>query len=437
MSKLAALVAKAKSDPIGTAKDLLPLMQQAFPNLGITQFTAHLEATSLNSVNGIINTAKGDLFIKAHAEEGEEVTLENSEYYRAKVLAETGWPEITPEFQSTAPGMQFVIYKVIDGKPTVFRFCGEQDERFLAKGKYDDAVVNRLLRSEAEYLDTGTAITLKTLEPGSAESEKASLHQLFSHRLISVNGSTPRVGLFYEGKTVVLPDGAAIPFNDLARKKWIINGWECPLTLAEIIALSKKQLASNAMAAQPTAITHGDDHFGNIFDLNGKFVAFDPAFAGRHPVLLGMIKHVMHNTLLHPLWYYEPAKVLNKLKLDAVVEDDTVRLTHNAGAVLTSPLRDALFDLQAKHTWHPVLEALDKKGWLWDGWQDFVRCAAFCCPFLAINMIDAERGGNDNRLPLFNLAMCLQTFQSADALIPSRLLGLETASSLEIKSLHS
>jgi hypothetical protein len=176
------------------------------------------------------------------------------------------------------------------------------------------------------------------------------------------------------------------------------------------------------MAAQPTAITHGDDHFGNIFDINGKFVAFDPAFAGRHPVLLGMIKHVMHNTLLHPLWYYEPAKVLNKIKIDAVVNGNTVRLTHNAGSVLTSPLRDAMFDLQAKHTWHPVLEELDKRGWLWNGWQDFVRCAAFCCPFLAINMINAERG--DSRLPLFNLAMCLQVFQSADTLMPTRLLRL-------------
>ncbi|HVY12258.1 MAG TPA: hypothetical protein VHB73_01680, partial [Alphaproteobacteria bacterium] len=210
-------------------------------------------------------------------------------------------------------------------------------------------------------------------------------------------------------------------------KRWVVNGVEFAAPLAEIIALSKKLLHPASMAMQPTAFSHGDDHNGNKFLIDGEFITFDPAFAGRHPALLAIMKGAMHNGPLHPFWYYEPERVIGRLKIDFNI-GARIEITHNGAEILASNLREQIFALHARHAWHPLLNELSKRGWLWEGWQDFVRAAAFCCPFLALNMIDpARRAGPGGpllpgTLPLFNLAQCVRLFHTAsEILIPENL----------------
>ncbi|MBI3419090.1 MAG: hypothetical protein HY053_03030 [Proteobacteria bacterium] len=416
MSTLATLVREAKTDPQGTAKKLLPLLQEIFPARGLTACAINTGSkVSLNSVNGTLQAEDGGhYFFKFHAEEGEEQSLADREYYQAKLLNDLRWPVITPLEVSTAPGRQCLLYEEISAA-TAYALFGAEDSQYLETKKYS-SLREVLLRAEENYLKKTTAIVLGALQPGSTASQEAPLHQLFGHRLFGTNGATPRLDLFYTGKPVALPDGKTIGFDELAGLRWVVNGREFPHTLAEIIVLCKKLLNPSAMAAQPTAISHGDDHNGNKFLVQGAFTAFDPAFAGRHPVLLSMIKSAMHNAPLHPFWYYEPERVIGKINVDFKISAGKIELHHNGTEILKSPIREEALALYAKHAWHPVLQELENKNLLWNGWRDFVRAAGFCCPFLALNMIDPQRRPAPGvpllplKLPLFNLAQCLGVF---------------------------
>jgi hypothetical protein len=216
--------------------------------------------------------------------------------------------------------------------------------------------------------------------------------------------------LFYTGKSVMLPDGSKVVFEEIAAKKWFVNGREMPHTLAEIIALSKKHLAVASLIKGPTVISHGDDHNGNKFFADGEFITFDPAFAGRHPVLLAPIKGTMHNGPLHPFWYYKPGRVHDLIEAKFSVNPDRIEVTHNADKILATPLREQLIALYMKYTWKPLLDQLAQKSMLPEDWRITVKCAAFCCPFLAMNMIDAGRLPEHPRLSLFNLMKCVEAF---------------------------
>ncbi|NDE90705.1 MAG: hypothetical protein EB059_06155 [Alphaproteobacteria bacterium] len=412
MSNLATLVTKAKTDPASATAEVSAFLKTNFPDLGITDCTINTGSkVSLNSVNGIITTQTGErLFYKFHAEEGEQESLTAAEYYRAKILADEGWPVIMARAVSTLPGQQCVIYPEITAS-TAYDLYGAQDAVFLQTGAYDEQQKAVLLNAETDYLKKTTAIILKTLQPGDAKNADASLHQLFSHRLHSVNNTTPRIDLFYTDHPVILPNGSTINFDELAQKKFVINGVAYPTTLADIIAKSKQHLHNESMANQPSCISHGDDHNGNKFLIDDQFVTFDPAFGGRHPVLLGIIKGLMHNGPLHPFWYYEPERVHDQLKVDMNIDSDTIYVTHNADKVLHSPIRDAVVKLHQDLVWKPIIAHLQEHNALPQDWEIFARCAAFCCPFLAVNMIKADRAAQA-QLSIFNLAQCVGTFHT-------------------------
>lgn len=407
------LVKLAKTDYRQAEAALLPFLQKLFPQLQITTCAInHGSKVALNSVNGFLDTQAGrKLFFKFHAEEGEQASLENAEYYRAEMLEKFGWPVISPCGKSTTPGMQCVIYDRIDA-PTAYDVCGALDAGYLKTGAYDPALYARVLKAEEAYLRRTTAIMIDNLAPPAPESAAAPLHQLFSHRLHSVGGAVPRLKLFYEGQTVTLPDGTPMPFDDLAKLRWAINGQTMPHTLADIIAASKKDLHAETAAVQATTVSHGDDHNGNKFLIGGTFTTFDPAFAGRHPALLAPIKATLHNALLHPFWYYEPERVHDALEVGFRMEDDALHITHNGETVLKSPLRAAILALHQELVWQPLLVALKARGWLPDTADDFLRAAAFCCPFLALNMIDAGRLSRKPQLALFNLAQCVALYHA-------------------------
>jgi hypothetical protein len=175
--------------------------------------------SSLNSLNGLVDTADGRrFFFKFHQEEGEEGTVE--EYYRAELLQRAGLPVDMPAMISRKPGHQILLY--------AFRH-----DRHLAatcldiERTGDERDVGRLLRLQ-EALDRKTgAVYSATLHAASlAESRAEAIHQLFHNRLCDPGNETRltgRVARFYLGRTVELP-GTALPFVDFAALRWRING---------------------------------------------------------------------------------------------------------------------------------------------------------------------------------------------------------------------
>jgi hypothetical protein len=415
MTSLANLVKDAKQTPEAAERELLPILREVFPELGVAKLAINTGSeVSLNSINGILTTKDNRrLFFKFHAEEGETQSLVGGEYYRAELLADLGWNVIKPIAVSTKPGRQCLVYEE-RRDPTAYDVFGEQDDFFLRTGKYDDGTVKSLLAAEEEYLKKATEIMIRTLEPAAPETAKAPLFQLFSHRLIGAGGAVPRVDLFYTGKQVTLPDGKQIAFEDIALRKWVVNGREMPETLAAILALAKKYLAVEELIKGPAVISHGDDHNGNKFFSGGEFIAFDPAFAGRHPALLAPIKGTMHNGPLHPFWYYKPARVQGLFKVSCSIGAERLEVTHNADKILASPLREQIVRLHIDYAWRPLLQELQRRELLHDNWRMIVKCAAFCCPFLAVNMIDAGRLPAYPQLSVFNLLKCVEAFHAAE-----------------------
>lgn len=411
---LAELVHAAKTAPDRAESQLQAMLRDIFPawaQLSDCRINRGSKV-SLNSVNGTFTAGGKDYFFKFHAEEGEQQSLQATEYYRARLLQEQGWPVVQPVMASTVPGRQCVVYEKI-AAPTAYDLTAQLDVQFLLHGEYDANLLQRVLQAETEYLQHTTAVMLQSLEPPglTPEPEQSPLHQLFSHRLTGVNGATPRLDLFYSGRCVTMPDGSVRPFNELATRRWVINGVAHPQCLNEAIALARNLLAPVRAAEQASVVGHGDDHNGNKFLIGDAFVAFDPAFAGRHPALLAPIKATLHNCLLHPLWYYEPEQVQNRLQVTCAIQDETVIVTHNAAAILHSPLRQALRKLHRERVWLPLRDALQARGWLPQDTADYLRCAAFCCPFLAVNMLDAMRAPQP-QLSIFNLAQCLAIFHA-------------------------
>jgi len=411
MSALEQLVKDAKQTPAEAERALLPLLREVFPDLNIATIAINAGSeVSLNSINGILTTDKSRrLFFKFHAEEGETQSLIGGEYYRAGLLDKLGCKVTKPVAVSTKPGKQCLVYEERHD-PLAYDVFGEQDDVYMRTGTYDDGVVNSLLAAEEKYLRHAAGIMKDTLEPASPDTAKATLLQLFSHRLNSANGAVPRVDLFYTGKPVTLPDGSTAVFEDIAAKKWIVNGRDMPQSLAEIIAFSKKHLSVEELIKGPTVISHGDDHNGNKFFAGTEFITFDPAFAGRHPALLAPIKGTMHNGPLHPFWYYKPGRVHDLIEADFSIKPDRIEVTHNGDKVLDAPVRKKLIAMQIELAWKPLLAELKAKNLLPENWRTTVQCAAFGCPFLAVNMIDAARLPEHPKLSLFNLSKCVEAF---------------------------
>lgn len=410
---LAEIMGLAKSNVEQASQYILNFVQEKFSDLKIVAVQINQSKISLNSVNGLLTDAGSQqYFFKFHAEEGETKTMRN-EYYQGQELMRAGLPVIKPLFESTVPGNQFLIYENITA-PTAFEEFGRLEEGYGKNNMYDVAKETELLGAERCLLEEVAAVQKSTLEEVSAtQMVDAPLYQLFYRRLVSSGGETPRVDLYYTGKQFDLPDGTKVEFGTIAGKTWVINGRHYNETLDEIIERAKELLSPLRTETMPTVIGHGDDHNGNKFLIDGKFVFFDPAFAGRQPALLSSIKATAHNTFLHPHWLYESERLPNVgLEFDWKIDDSTITVNSNWGMKEQSPIRQKLLELQANVVWRPLIAELRERKLLSPDWREYIRKALFCCPFLVYNLLDRKK--YSPTATLLALSKCVELGSSAD-----------------------
>jgi hypothetical protein len=390
----------AKVDPLAAERLVLEYIKKVNPALGAKTISIQQSKLSLNSVNGFVVTQNRTYFFKFHSEAGEEQSLADSEYYNANLLAELGLPMVKPVYVNREPGSQFVLYEKIEA-PTAFELCEKGEvEKFL---KAERVLCRKIIRA---YLKSLARV-------GADENARSSLNQLFFSRLVASKPSISRLEAYYLGANVTLPDGAKIPFKNLMKMHWTVNGTQYGETLGEIIANSKALLDPRKEKLVPTVVGHGDDHNGNKFFVNGKFILFDPAFAGRQPALLSFVKATVHNTFLHPDWLYDPKKLEGKLEMSVSADGKNINITHNWELNRVAPTRLRILELYATEVWIPLLSEMKRRGWLPSYWKEYLRAAFFCCPFLVKNLIDPKV--YMPRQSLLALAKCVELGSPGEA----------------------
>lgn len=328
-------------------------------------------AVSLNSINGFLTTEEGEkLFFKTHIEPQSII----HEYYNSTILAEAGYPIIQPIFSSTEWGKQLLIYKFFD-LPSLFNVIDEIE----TNKRHDIAVIVKIQQQADDKLWEIYSKTLQTL--ATEEQANAPINQLFYHRLTG-----GRFIDFYQDKVINLP-GQTFNFNDLAKLTWSINGVIFKDSLGDLVA-SAIGLLSPSSANKAAIVGHGDAHNGNIFydQASAELVYFDPAFAGVHSPFLDLAKPLFHNVFAR--WMYFPNEVAENITIHWEIQDNTLVVDHN---FIPSQVRIANLRSKLERVLKPLLKELKLKN-LWDdNWQDYLKSALFCCPFLTMNLGDANK----------------------------------------------
>lgn len=368
---------------------LADFLKEKFKDLSVKPSSVKIgrDAISLNSVNGNFEDANGEkYFFKFHLEEKESETL--SEYYRAELLANAGYPTEMPVLISRDVGEQILIYPYVEYE-RLFDVC-ERNENAGAEE------ANCIIEAQAALDRLSAEKCIATLHMAEQKDYAAqALLQLFYWRLVDKqpDGSHRQEGgrhrSFYIGQNFSFPNGLELSYDDLANLTWNINGVAYDMTLAQAFEKAFQTLSPDAISAYPACTAHGDAHNGNIWvkkDENGALSLsyFDPAFAGEHVhALLAEVKPVFHNIFAHPDWLYNAAKADSDLNVSAEVKGNTLYVRHNWAL---PPLRAKFLELKQDLFWIPVLRELKNRQCLPENWQDFVRSALFCCPALVMNL---------------------------------------------------
>jgi hypothetical protein len=354
--------------PAANAK-MLEFLQQSDLPYDVASVIVRPLAVSLNSINGFITTKFGQkLFFKTHIEPQSII----SEYYNAEILADAGYLVIQPLYGSTTYGKQLLIYEFFDA-PSLFDVL-----RQIETGDRQDGAKIVAIQEQADQeLSAIYAKTLLLLS--AAEHQAAPIHQLFYHRLTGGRHAT-----FYEGQDVALPH-KTIPFSELAQWRWQINGSDYPDSLAEI-GQQAIELLNPSQRPVWSVVGHGDAHNGNVFLEQDRLIYFDPAFAGRHGVLLDLTKPLFHNVFA--TWMYFPQAVAKQLHISWELENGKIIVTHDF-----QPIPERVKTLQSKLqlVLKPLLQQLKSSGNLDADWRAYLKAALFCCPFLTMNLRDPAK----------------------------------------------
>ena len=368
----------------------------------IKNLSIRRDGISLNSVNGIFeNGDNKKYFFKFHLEENETATID--EYYKAELLAKTGYPVELPVFVSRDVGEQILIYPYVEYE-RLFDVCRRLDHETTELTAPIVAAQEKMDKLSAEKC-------IQTLSMGNREDYSAEpILQLFYWRLVDkkvdgVNLPGGRWKNFYLAKDFVFPN-LQIPYSELIKLKWNINGALYPVAFGDAFEKARDLLAPGNITEYAACTAHGDAHNGNVWVKGSKqnsveFSYFDPAFAGEKiPVLLSEIKSTFHNILAHPDWLYNPADADKNLSVSAEITEGVLYVRHNWAL---SPLREKFLLSKKNNFWMPVLRELQKREWLPPRWEDFIRMALFCCPTLVMNLRAGEGNPQNVHTPKTSL----------------------------------
>lgn len=361
-------------------------------------------AVSLNSINGFITKEDGEkLFFKTHIEPQSII----HEYYNSSILAEAGYPVIQPIFSSTEWGKQLLIYKYFDF-PSLFDVARDIETNKREDGDkivaIQEAADDRLWEIYRASMENLTA----------AEHKSVPVHQLFFHRLTG-----GRFNQFYQGTEILLP-GEAIQFEPLSKLKWKINGREYEDTIGELVQRAIALLNPEVSSDIPSIVGHGDAHNGNVFldEAEGELIYFDPAFAGRHSPFLDLTKPLFHN--VWAIWMYFPKEIARELSINWQIRDNTIVVEHD---FKPSPVRVGFLRSKIRRVLKPLLGELKSRNWLSPEWQEYLKLALFCCPFLTMNLSDRQKFPPE--ITLLGLAMSVEmgsnSLGNADSLLDAEL----------------
>lgn len=346
-------------------------------------------AVSLNSFNGFMSLADGRrLFFKTHTEPDSVI----GEYYNAEMLARAGYPVIQPIFSSTENEKQFLVYEVIDD-PSVF------DLAWAIENGHSDALPKLTTAQHAADDQLLELYQHNLVDQTAEEAARAPIHQLFYHRLTG-----GRLARFYADDVVMALPGANMPIQDVLRARWTINGQQYAVSLRELIDNAIRLL--NPAQAGVSVIGHGDAHNGNVFFRKttcggDTLVYFDPAFAGRHHPLLDLTKPLFHNVFA--MWMYFPREKQAQTHISFTRAGDRWYIEHDYEL---HSVREMFLRSKVERVLNPILGELRANGWLRADWRLYLKAALFCCPFLTMNLADANKFPPE--ISLLGLAMAVE-----------------------------
>lgn len=351
--------------------------------LPVSRVTLNYDWTSLNSLNGTVDTGEGSYFFKLHHEEGEEATV--SEYYRGELLKRHGYDVDVPLKLCREPGRQILLYPVrrevtlAAALLAMERGGDTADAGAIVKAQRDlDAKIGRI------YLRT-----LHRVDQSAVEAEP--IHQLFHSRLCDVD--RPRVlggraARFYFERNVPVA-GTHVGWEEFSQLRWTVNGISYRDSLDEIFRNALHLLAPAALVPFGQVVAHGDAHNANVWlerhDGETRLVMFDPAFAGEHvPSILAEVKATFHNIFAHPFWLYHPLEAERRFTVVARRRGKNIEIEHDWR--LERWRRDFL-DAKRDLVWRPLLAAMKANGMLPSTWRQTLRAGFFACPTLVLNLL--------------------------------------------------
>lgn len=359
------------------AEKLLSLWFTRQMNLLVESVRLTPRAVSLNSFNGFFRNGGEEYFFKTHVE---ELGVLN-EYYHADLLDQAGYNIVRPLQLLREKERQMVIYPVVQW-PVIFDLMRAiETEQSLPEG-IDEHTLIEAERAECRRL---RAIYVQTFER-ERDTSGSPIHQLFWHRLAG-----GRFQQFYVGRDISLPGEnkpERLMFEQIEQRQWIINGVEYERTLGELIEDGKRVL--EPLRFTTAIVGHGDAHFGNVFlegtGGDGRYLYFDPAFAGHHSPLLDIVKPLFHNVFA--MWMYFPEQIEQSLSLNVKLAGTHIIVEHNYHL---TPVRQALLQVKQEELLRPLLTELRERQALPEDWQEIINLALMCCPLLTVDLFDQSK----------------------------------------------
>lgn len=381
-------------------------VSRAFPGMKVLNVIPTNTAAALNSVSGVITLQFSDLpprtvFGKIHVEPDTNSINPlgaKKEYEMAGMLADAGWPVLTPLTKSDNPDYPLLLYPVIEEEPLFDKL-----ERSYLSG---DVQINET-ELDALFLynkKIGEKEAAKVRVGTKQEAIDAPVQTLLLKRFEQGG----RIDQRYTTDTVFNLPGLeeSITWGDLLDKKWNINGRDYDVTLRQIIDQARKSLAFEGEKETFLTISHGDDHAGNV-RLTNPPVVFDPAFAGWNPAALD-VKALAHTGFLPMAAMYYPPK---GLETNYQMTDERITVTTNMESLPMYQTQEKLAKQIIDTRMLPILKTIKEKGGDIEKEKLRVESGLAACALLTVNIAELLEENDGRAVGLLPMAVMFATLQ--------------------------